>query len=48
MQPALDPSPIASAYLNAAESLGIGTFADQNGVMQEGSGGAAITNVRYP
>ena len=46
VQPAPDPSPIASAYLNAAESLGIATFADQNGVMQEGSGGAAITNVR--
>jgi choline dehydrogenase len=46
VQPAPDPSPIASAYLNAAESLGIASFADQNGVMQEGSGGAAITNVR--
>jgi choline dehydrogenase len=46
VQPAPDPSSIASAYLNAAKSLGIATFADQNGVMQEGSGGAAITNVR--
>ena len=26
--------------------MGIPTFADQNGVVQEGSGGAAITNVR--
>ena len=46
VQPAPDPSPIAPAFLKAAESLGIPTFADQNGVMQEGSGGAAITNVR--
>ena len=46
IQPAPDPSPIAPAFLNAAESLGIPTFADQNGVMQEGTGGAAITNVR--
>jgi choline dehydrogenase len=46
VQPAPNPSPIAPAFLRAAESLGIPTFADQNGVMQEGSGGAAITNVR--
>jgi choline dehydrogenase len=46
VQPAPDPSPIAPAFLKAAESLGIPTFADQNGVMQEGAGGAAITNVR--
>jgi choline dehydrogenase len=46
VQPAPDPSPIAAAFLKAAESLGIPTFADQNGVMQEGPGGAAITNVR--
>jgi choline dehydrogenase len=46
VQPAPNPSPIAPAFLRAAESLGIATFADQNGVMQEGSGGAAITNVR--
>ena len=46
VQPAPDPSSIAPAFLNAAESLGIPTFADQNGVMQEGPGGAAITNVR--
>jgi choline dehydrogenase len=46
VQPASDPSSIAPAFLKAAESIGIPTFADQNGVMQEGPGGAAITNVR--
>jgi choline dehydrogenase len=46
VQPAPDPNPIAPAFLKAAESIGIPTFADQNGVMQEGPGGAAITNVR--
>jgi choline dehydrogenase len=46
VQPAPNPSSIAPAFLRAAESLGIPTFADQNGVMQEGSGGGAITNVR--
>jgi choline dehydrogenase len=46
MQPAPNPASIAPAFLKAAESLGIPTFADQNGVMQEGPGGAAITNVR--
>src|SRR6202051_1209958 len=44
VQPAPNPSSIAPAFLRAAESLGIPTFADQNGVMQEGAGGAAITN----
>src|SRR6202011_5819781 len=46
VQPAPNPSSIAPAFLKAAESLGIPLFADQNGVMQEGPGGAAITNVR--
>jgi choline dehydrogenase len=46
VQPAPNPGSIAPAFLKAAESLGIPTFADQNGVMQEGPGGAAITNVR--
>jgi choline dehydrogenase len=32
--------------LEAARSLGIPTFDDQNGEMMEGNGGAAITNVR--
>ena len=46
VQPAPNPSSIAPAFLKAAKSIGIPTFADQNGVMQEGPGGAAITNVR--
>jgi choline dehydrogenase len=46
VQPAPNPGSIAPAFLKAAESLGIPTFADQNGVMQEGPGGAAVTNVR--
>jgi choline dehydrogenase len=46
VQPAPNPSSIAPAFLRAAKSLGISTFADQNGIMQEGPGGAAITNVR--
>jgi choline dehydrogenase len=46
VQPAPTPDSIAPAFLKAAASLGIPTFADQNGVMQEGPGGAAITNVR--
>jgi choline dehydrogenase len=46
VQPAPNPSPLAPAFLKAAESLGIPIFDDQNGVMQEGQGGAAITNVR--
>src|ERR1700722_13947192 len=46
VQPAPNPSSIAPAFLKAAESLGIPTFADQNGVILEGPGGAAITNVR--
>jgi choline dehydrogenase len=46
VQSAPDPSPLAPAFLKAAESLGIPTFADPNGVMQEGPGGAALTNVR--
>src|SRR5580704_7992642 len=46
VQPAPYPSSIAPAFLKAAESLGIPTFADQNGVILEGPGGAAITNVR--
>jgi choline dehydrogenase len=46
VQPAPNPGSIVPAFLKAAESLGIPTYADQNGVMQEGPGGAAITNVR--
>jgi choline dehydrogenase len=46
VQPAPNPHPIAGAFLKGAESIGIPVFADQNGVMQEGGGGGAITNVR--
>src|SRR6516162_899340 len=46
VEPARDPNPIAPAMLEAARSLGIPTFDDQNGEMMEGNGGAAITNVR--
>jgi choline dehydrogenase len=46
VEPARDPNPIAPAMLEAARSLGIPTFDDQNGEMMEGEGGAAIANVR--
>jgi len=45
VQPALDPTPLALAMLDAFASAGVPTFADQNGVMMEGNGGCAITNV---
>jgi len=44
VEPARDPNPIAPAMLEAARSLGIPTFDDQNGEMMEGEGGAAIAN----
>jgi choline dehydrogenase len=46
VQPAPNPNPMAPAFLKAAEGSGIRVFDDQNGVMQEGPGGASITNVR--
>src|SRR5258707_7104389 len=46
VQPPPNPGSIPPAFLKAAEPLGIPTFADQNGMMQEGPGGAAVTNVR--
>ena len=46
VEPARDPNPIAPAMLEAARSLGIPTFDDQNGEMMEGEGGAAIANLR--
>jgi choline dehydrogenase len=46
VEPARDPSPIAPAMLEAAGSLGIPTFDDQNAEMMEGEGGAAIANLR--
>lgn len=41
-----DPNPIAAPFLTAAAGIGIPTFADQNGVMMEGAGGAAFSNIR--
>jgi choline dehydrogenase len=46
VQPAPDPSPVAHAMVDAAASLGIPTFAHQNGQMMEGRGGAAIADLR--
>jgi choline dehydrogenase len=45
VQPAPDPSPLGAALLEAFAAAGIPVFADQNGAMMEGGGGAAITNV---
>src|SRR5215469_14085775 len=42
VQPAPDPNPIAPALLEAAHSVGIPTFENQNGRMMEGNGGAAL------
>ncbi len=46
VQPAPDPNPIAPATLEGARSISIPTFADQNGIMMECEGGAALCNVR--
>jgi choline dehydrogenase len=46
VQAPADPNPLAPAFLAAAQSLGIPIFADQNGILQEGPGGAALTNLR--
>ena len=40
-----EPNPIAPAMLAAAAHKGIQTFADHNGAMMEGEGGAALANV---
>jgi choline dehydrogenase len=44
--PAQNPNPIAPAMLQAAASIGIPAFEDQNGAMMEGAGGVAIANLR--
>lgn len=41
-----DPLPIAPAMLESCKGVGIPVFADMNGAMMEGAGGAAIPNVR--
>lgn len=45
VQPAKDPSPIASALLDAAEDLGIPRFDHPNGQMMEGEGGVAFADM---
>ena len=46
VEPAPDPNPIAPAMVEAARSVGIPTFENQNGRMMEGQGGASIIDVR--
>jgi choline dehydrogenase len=46
VEPVQDPNPIAPAMLAACARNGIPTFADQNGALMEGPGGAALPNVR--
>jgi choline dehydrogenase len=46
VQPALEPNPLAPAMLEAALSLGIPTFENQNGRMMEGPGGASFIDMR--
>jgi choline dehydrogenase len=45
VEPAPNPNPIAPAALEAARSVGIPTFENQNGRMMEGDGGASIIDV---
>jgi choline dehydrogenase len=45
VQPAPNPHPLALAMLEAFAAAGVPTFADQNGIMMEGDGGGAITNL---
>jgi choline dehydrogenase len=46
VQPAPDPNPIAPAMVEGASSIGIPTFDSHNGRMMEGSGGAAVLELR--
>lgn len=45
VEPARDPHPIAAAMLLAAGGAGIASFADHNGAMMEGPGGASLCNL---
>lgn len=45
VQDAPMPNPVAPAMLRAAANQGMPVFADQNGAMMEGDGGAALANV---
>lgn len=42
----VSPNPIAPSFLTAAASVGIPVYEDQNGIMMEGPGGAALSNIR--
>src|SRR5262245_24040293 len=46
IQPPPDPNPLAPAFLKALDALGVPTFEDQNGLLQEAGQGAALTNLR--
>lgn len=45
VEPSQNPHPIATAMLRGAAEAGLPTFADQNGSMMEGAGGAALCNL---
>jgi choline dehydrogenase len=45
LEPAQDPHPITGAMLRSAAEAGIPKFADHNGRMMEGAGGAALCNL---
>jgi choline dehydrogenase len=45
VEPSQDPHPIATAMLRGVAEAGLPTFADQNGAMMEGAGGAALCNL---
>jgi choline dehydrogenase len=45
VQPAPNPHPLAAAMIEAFEATGVPAFDDQNGIMMEGQGGAAISNL---
>lgn len=45
VEPSRNPHPIAAAMLRGAAEAGLPTFADQNGAMMEGAGGAALCNL---
>jgi choline dehydrogenase len=46
VEPTPDPNPIAPAAIEAARSIGIPTFENQNGRMMEGAGGASLVDLR--
>jgi len=45
VQPAPNPHPLAAAMIEGFEATGVPAFDDQNGVMMEGQGGAALSNL---